>query len=187
MRKFKLQVQTTIDGFMAGPNGEMDWLTFDWSDDLAAHIGALTETVDTIVLGRKLAEGFIPHWAAQPEHETQEAIDTMNKTPKVVISRTVTESPWDNTVVVADAAATIRELKARPGGDIIAYGGGELVASLIAQGLFDELNLFVNPTAIGAGLPVFAATGTNQQFVLESATRFDCGVVGLRYVPAATA
>ncbi|MEU3011382.1 dihydrofolate reductase family protein [Nocardia asteroides] len=185
MRKFKLQVQTTIDGFMAGPNGEMDWLTFDWSDDLAAHIGALTDSVDTIVLGRKLAEGFIPHWAAQPEHETQEAIDTMNKTPKVVISRTITESPWDNTVVAADAAVAIRELKTGTGGDIIAYGGGELVASLIAQGLFDELNLFVNPTAIGAGLPVFAATGANQQFVLESATRFDCGVAGLRYVPAA--
>ncbi|MFC4127016.1 dihydrofolate reductase family protein [Nocardia rhizosphaerae] len=186
MRKFKLQVQTTIDGFMAGPNGEMDWMTFAWSDDLSAHVGALTDPVDTIVLGRKLAEGFIPHWAAQPEHETQESIDFMNKTPRVVISRTLTESPWDNAVVATDAAATIRDLKAREGGDIIAYGGSELVSGLIADGLFDELNLFVNPTAIGAGLPVFAATGTNQPYTLESATRFGCGVVGLRYVPVAS-
>ena len=57
MRKFKLQVQTSVDGYMAGPNGEMDWLTFSWTDDVKAYVTALTQSVDRIVLGRKLAEG----------------------------------------------------------------------------------------------------------------------------------
>lgn len=93
MRKFKLQVQTTVDGYMAGPNGEMDWMTVPWTDDLNAYSTALHEPVDCIVLGRKLAEGFIPAWAAGPDGEPQPAIDKMNETPKVVISNTLTESP----------------------------------------------------------------------------------------------
>jgi len=62
MRKLKLQVQMSVDGFIAGPNGEMDWLTFNWSDDLVTFVRELTASFDTIILGRKLAEGFIPHW-----------------------------------------------------------------------------------------------------------------------------
>ena len=86
MRKFKLQVQTSVDGYMAGPNGEMDWVTLPWTDDLNAYTDALTEPVDCIVLGRRLAEGFIPAWAAGPEGEDKESIDKMNKRPKVVFS-----------------------------------------------------------------------------------------------------
>ncbi|MER5770997.1 dihydrofolate reductase family protein [Streptomyces sp. NPDC001985] len=184
MRTFKLQLQTTVDGFMAGPNGEMDWLTFPWTDDIAAHIGALTEPVDCIVLGRKLAEGFIPTWAAGPEGEPREAVDKMNNTPKVVISRSLTESPWENTAVAGgDLAETVRRLKEQPGGDIITYGGATLVPELIARGLLDELHLFVNPTAIGAGLPVFGDTGGLQRFRLVEARQFDCGITGLHFEP----
>lgn len=67
MRKLKLQVQTTVDGYMGGPQGEMDWLTFPWTDDFTAYVTGLMENVDHIVLGRRLAEGFIPTWAAGPE------------------------------------------------------------------------------------------------------------------------
>jgi hypothetical protein len=62
--KFKLQVQTTVDGYMAGPSGEMDWTTSPWTDDIVAYVYALTETIDCIVLGRKLAEGFVQGRAA---------------------------------------------------------------------------------------------------------------------------
>src|SRR5690349_19099447 len=86
MRRFKLQVQTTLDGYMGGPNGEIDWATAPWSSDVNAYVEALMASVDTIVLGRKLAEGFIPAWAARPEGESAAAIDWMNDTPKVVIS-----------------------------------------------------------------------------------------------------
>jgi dihydrofolate reductase len=79
MRKLKLQVQMTVDGFIAGPNGEMDWLTFNWDNELKEYVGALTEPVDSIVLGRKLAQGFIPHWAANPELEGADKINENRK------------------------------------------------------------------------------------------------------------
>ena len=184
MRKFKLQVQTSVDGYMAGPNGEMDWMTLPWTDDINGYIDALTEPVDCIVLGRKLAEAFIPHWAAQPEDEDQESIDWMNDTPKVVISNTLTESPWENTVVAGgDLAETVNKLKAQLGGDMITYGGGTLVSGLIAKGLLDELHLFVNPTAIGVGMPVFANLGAQQRLRLVAAQPFDCGITGLHFEP----
>jgi dihydrofolate reductase len=184
VRKFKLQVQTSVDGYMAGPNGEMDWMTFPWTEDIEAYVNAVTEAVDCIVLGRNLAEGFIPAWAAGPEGEPQESIDFMNNTPKVVISNTLTESPWENTVVAGgDLAETVNQLKAQPGGDMIAYGGGTLVSDLIAKGLLDELYLFVNPTAIGAGMPVFANLETYERLRLVAAQPFDCGIAALHFEP----
>lgn len=184
MRKVKLQVQTSVDGYMAGPDGELDWLSGPWTDDIGAYIDAMTRTVDTIVLGRKLAEGFIPAWASGPEGEDQASIDWMNNTPKVVISNSLTESPWDNAVVAGgDLTETVTKLKAEPGGDLIVYGGGTLVADLVARGLIDELHLFVNPTAIGAGLPVFANSGVHQQLRLVAATPFECGIIALHFEP----
>jgi dihydrofolate reductase len=183
VRKFKLQVQTTVDGYMGGPNGEMDWTTVPWSDDLTAYGWALTEPVDCMVLGRKLAEGFIPAWEAGPEGETQASIDKVNDTPKVVISNTLTESPWDNAVVAGgDLAETVDRLKNESGGDMIAYGGGTLVRSLVAESLLDELHLFVNPVAIGAGIPVFP-NGDHQELRLVAAQPFDCGITVLHYEP----
>ncbi len=185
MRTFKLQTQITVDGYMGGPNGEMDWTTFPWTDDISAYVDALTEPVDCIVLGRKLAEGFIPAWAAGPEGEDQESIDWMNNTPKVVISNSLTDSPWENAVVAGgDLTETVSRLKAEPGGDMIAYGGGTLVRNLIANGLLDELHLFVNPTAIGAGMPVFPNLDANQQLRFVAARPFDCGITALHYQPA---
>ncbi len=181
MRKFKLQTQISVDGYMAGPNGEMDWMTFSWTDDLKAYVTALHESVDCLVLGRKLAEGFIPHWAAHPDDE---GADTMNNTPRVVISNTLTESPWENAVVAGgDLAETVNKLKAQPGGEMIAYGGGTLVSGLIAEGLLDDLHLFVNPTAIGTGMPVFANLDTYQQLRLVNAQPFDCGITVLHFEP----
>ena len=187
MRTFKLQVQTSVDGYMAGPNGEMDWMTLSWTDDMNDYVNALTEPVDCIVLGRKLAEGFIPAWASGPEGEDQASIDQMNNTPKVVISNTLTESPWENAVVAGgDLAGSVNELKAQPGGDMIAYGGGTLVRDLIAKGLLDELHLFVNPVAIGEGMPVFPRLDAHQRLRLVTARPFECGITALHLEPKRT-
>jgi dihydrofolate reductase len=183
MRKVKLQVQVSADLYMGGPNGEMDWMHFPWSDDFSAYTQALTDSVDTILLGRNLAEGFIPTWASGPKGETQETIDFMNNTPKVVFSKSLTESPWDNAVIAADLVQTVNDLKSREGRDLIVYGGSTLVQDMIANGLIDDLYLFVNPTAIGAGLPVFPSTGTHQPLTTVEARRFDCGVTVLHHQP----
>ncbi len=115
MRKLKLQIQTTVDGYMCGPNGEMDWMLFDWSDDVGSYIWDMTGSVDTIVMGRNLAQGFIPHWASKPESEPPEAVEWMNSRAKVVISNTLESSPWESAVIASgDGAESVeRDLNER--------------------------------------------------------------------------
>ncbi|HEY8584293.1 MAG TPA: dihydrofolate reductase family protein [Capillimicrobium sp.] len=184
MRRLKLQVQVSADGYMGGAEGDMSWALAPWSADVERYVEALMGSVDTILLGRRLAEGFIPAWAARPESESEEAIDWMNRTPKVVVSNTLQQSPWSNAVIErGDLRGVVARLKGQPGGDLIAYGGSALVTSLVGDDLADELHLFVNPTAIGAGLPVFPA-GRHVPLRLVGATPFACGIVALRYEPA---
>jgi len=189
MRKLKLQVQMSVDGFISGPNGEMDWMTFDWDDDLKACVTEITTPVDCIVLGRKLAQGFIPHWAAvaaSPDHPEFTAGKKFTETNKVVFTKTLGQSEWDNTVLAkGDLVDEISVLKEQDGNDIIAYGGGTFVSALIKHGLIDELNLFVNPVALGAGMPIFSNLESKQRFVLETSKAFSCGIVLIRYSKAA--
>lgn len=185
MRKLKLQVQLTIDGFISGPNGEMDWLTFDWDEALKQYVTDLTEPVDCIVLGRKLAEGFIPHWAgvaADPQNPEHAAGQKFAGTHKVVFTKTLEESGWANTVLAkGDLVDEITALKNQTGQDIIVYGGATFVSALIKHGLIDEYHLFVNPVAIGSGLPIFQALDSRLDLTLAKATSFACGIVVLQY------
>ena len=181
MRKLKLQVQMTVDGFIAGPNGEMDWLIFDWGNDVKKYVKEITEPVDCIVLGRKLAQGFIPHWAANP---TEEGADKINSVAKVVFTKTLDQSEWSNTKLAkGNLADEINTLKKQDGKDIIAYGGAAFVSSLIKEGLIDEYHLFINPAAIGNGMPIFKELQTKKDFTFIKATSFDCGIVVLHYEP----
>lgn len=179
MRKLKLQVQMTVDGFIGGPNGEMDWVIFNWDDALKNYVKELTEPVDCIVLGRKLAQGFIPYWTSHPE---QEGADIFVNTPKVVFTKTLEQSEWENTVLAkGELADEINNLKQQSGGDIIAYGGAAFVSSLIREGLIDEFHLLVNPVAIGSGLPIFNLLAGKQPLTLVKSTSFACGIVALQY------
>src|SRR5215211_6760189 len=108
MRKLKLQVQMTVDGYIAGPNGEMDFMVWNWDDQLKNYVTEITEPVDCIVLGRKLAEGFIPYWAtvaANPDHPEYTAGKKFTETTKVVFTKTLDQSKWDNTVLAKGGLA----------------------------------------------------------------------------------
>lgn len=183
MRKLKLQVQISIDGFIAGPNGEMDWMEWNWGDDINAYVGAITEAADTIVIGRKLAEGFIPYWDdAAKKDEPVKGAKEINSMPKVVFTKTITEHNWPNTsLATGSLEEEIATLKAEDGADIIAYGGGTFVSSLIKAGLIDEYYLLVNPTAVGIGLPIFAEHTGKLTLQLIEAKAFDCGITALHY------
>lgn len=183
MRKLKLQVQMSIDGFISGTNGEMDWLTFDWSEDLKEYVRRLTDPVDTILLGRKLAEGFIPHWTeALQSPEPEEGAEKFVHTPKVVFTKTLTTSEWDNTVLAkGDLSEEINILKNSEGRDLIVYGGSKFVSSLIKENLIDELHLFINPVVLGNGLAIFQSVNTKQNYKLVDVHKFNCGIVVLCY------
>lgn len=181
MRKLKLQVQMSVDGYIAGNDGALDWMEWNWDDELKKYVTEITEPVDCIVLGRKLAQVFIPHWATHPELE---GADKFNNTVKVVFTKTLEKSEWDNTVLAkGDLAEEINKLKSQEGKDIIAYGGASFVSSLIKQGLIDEYHLFINPSAIGNGMTIFKEIDHKHDFKLIKATQFECGIVVLHYEP----
>jgi dihydrofolate reductase len=141
--------------------------------------------MDTIILSRKLAEGFIPYWAdvkANPDHPENEAGKTFTDAPKIVFSKTLNKSLWDNTIVVnGDFVNEIKKLKNAPGKDIIVYGGAEFVSSLIKEDLIDEYYLFVNPVAIKEGLPIFDKIPDIKKLDLKESKSFDCGINLLCY------
>lgn len=184
MRKLKLQVQITIDGFIARTNGEMDFMVEDWDDALIEYIAALTKPVDCILLGRKLAEGFIPYWKSvseDPGNPENEAGRKFTQTSKVVFSRTLTDILGENTTVSNDMIADVKRLKSMEGGDVIVYGGGDFVANLIQLNLIDEYHLLVNPTAVGTGMAIFGKLEGNLNLKLITARAFDCGIALLAY------
>jgi dihydrofolate reductase len=185
MRKLKLQVQITVDGFISGANGETDWMTFNWSDDIKNYVDEITQPVDLILLGRNLATGFIPHWAAVAQdlsNPEREAGVKYSETPKIVFSKNLKKSEWKNTEVEnGDFVKRITQLKKTAGGDIIVYGGGKFVSSLIKEQLIDELNLFINPSIIGRGVPIFQEVTQMQNFEISETKQFECGIVLLKY------
>lgn len=189
MRKLKLQMQTTIDGFVAGPEGEMDWMTRNFDDDeLTEYINLLAGSSDTILMGRKMADGFVDYWIKLMESSEgfeYEIAKKMVDYPKVVFTKTLEESPWANTVLAkGDLAGEVTELKNQTGKDLIVYGGAGFVTSLIEENLIDEYYFFVNPAAIGKGMRIFDRLDSNFSLTLVKSRAFDCGVVVNRYEPA---
>lgn len=188
MRKLKLQMQISLDGFVAGPQGEMDWMVMDWSEDLNQYVAGIVADIDTIVLGRKLAEGFIPYWAgvaADATHPEQAGGRIFTDTPKVVFTHSMEQSPWVNTTLAKGGVADeVRQLKQQPGKSIYACGGAQFVSSLVRHHLIDEYFLLVNPSAIGAGLPIFKEAGDRRHLQLIEAVPFTCGIVAMHYRPA---
>ena len=190
MRKLKLQVQMSVDGFVGGPNGELDWMTWNMDDKLQEYINSLTDSSDTILLGRKMADGFIRHWTSmlsRPNDESYSFAKKMVDTPKVVFTKTLDETNpmvmgWYNTSLAkGNIEDDVNALKKVNGNDIIVYGGANFVSSLIAADLIDELHLFVNPAAIANGLKIFTQ---RTKLLLQNSTLYECGINVSVYKPA---
>jgi len=185
MRILKLQVQISLDGYIASTTSEPDWMTMNWSDDIKQYVDAITQPVDLILLGRNLASGFIPYWAAVAEDKDnpeKEAGIKFTETPKIVFSKSLKETAWENTQIEnGDLVVKIKELKNQPGNDIIVYGGGQFVSSLLREQLIDELHLFVNPVIMGNGMPIFQELNHMQRLEIMKTVQFECGIVLLKY------
>ena len=179
MRKLKLQMQITVDGFVAGPQGQQDWMT--WDANLHPFITQLTDSSDTILMGRKMSEGFVKYWeSVKPDSPEFEFAKKMVGMPKIVFSTTAKTIPGKN-VRVESSLDAVNKIKNQPGNDIIVYGGASFVASLIAKKLIDELNLFVNPVAIGEGLGIFNAKAPLK---LTASKAYPSGILVNSYRPA---
>ena len=185
MRKLKLHVAMSIDGCIAGPNNEMDWIDFTWNDKLREYEDRLHEPVDTIILGRKMTNEFISYWSNvmnKPEDPEYSFAKKMMETPKIVFTKTLIKSEWPNTkIATGDLKDEITKLKSQDGGDIIVYGGASFDSSLIKENLIDEFYLFINPVAIGNGRTIFKDLKEISKFNLIESIAFDSGTVLLHY------
>ena len=185
MRKLKLHVGMSIDGCIAGPNNEMDWIDFSWNEKLREFEDRLHEPVDTILLGRKMTNEFISYWSNvinKPGDREYTFAKKMIETPKIVFTKTLTKSEWPNTeIATGDLKEEITKLKSQEGGDIIVYGGASFDSSLIKENLIDEYYLFINPVVIGNGKTIFKDLKDIRKLSLVESITFDSGTVLLHY------
>jgi dihydrofolate reductase len=161
MRKLKVQVQMTLDGFVAGPNGELDWMWVGKRDEaILQRVIELADTCDTILLGRKMTREFIDHWENvldnQPASVEQPLAQKMVSMHKIVFSRSQTTIKGRNLELEnGELVTAVQALKKKPGKDIMVYGGATFVSALISQNLVDQYYIFRRPVAIGNGLSIF--------------------------------
>ena len=190
MKKLKLQMQVSIDGYISPLNHE-DWLVWSWGskwtwdDALRDYFTDLLKSISCVLLSRKMAqEGFINHWtsvANEMENPQSAFARIIKESDKVIFSHTMETAVWPNsTLAKGDYVNEVMTLKRKSKKDIIVFGGSTFVSSLISAGLIDEYYLFVNPIALGTGLKIF-----NERIDLKliTAQSFSCGVTVLKYVP----
>jgi dihydrofolate reductase len=182
MRKLKLQMRISVDGYVATPDGNEDW---SWYPDEKGWqlINELADSSDTLLLGRKMSENFIPHFEGfKPEDNKYDFAQKMVNIPKVIFTKSLDTAVGKNTTLVkGNLADEIHELKNQEGKDILVYGGASFVSSLIAGGHIDEFYLFVTPVLINKGLRIFDLLETHQKLNLISSTPLESGVVVLCY------
>ena len=138
----------SIDGCIAGPNGEMDWMVGLQDDKIMKYEYELMESIDTILLGRKMADVFISYWSdviKKPDDPWYAFGKKMIEIPKVVFTKTLNKSKWINTeIATGDLTDEIIKLKSRDGKDMIVYGGASFDSSLIKLGLIDEIGMLLS-------------------------------------------
>lgn len=152
MRKVTYGAACSLDGFIAGPNGEVDWLLY--SRDVYAIMKDYWQRIDTLLMGRKTWE------VANAIGSPPDADKMMAGITSYVFSRTLHALPPGKGELVSDTAGEfVRDLKRRRGKEICVFGGGELAQSLLAAGVIDEVGLNVHPVLLGTGVPLFRDAG----------------------------
>lgn len=185
MRRLVLFMHTSLDGLVAGPNGEMDWIIVD--EEIFDYAGRLTDQADTALYGRvtyQMMESYWPTAADKPDasrHDIQHSRWYMGVS-KVVLSTTLKGPTAANTQVVGEnVASRIQALKQAPGRNIVIFGSPTAAHSLMEYNLIDEFWLFQNPLLLGVGMPLFKNIKQKMNLRLAEAKAFSCGVVGLHY------
>lgn len=175
MRKIINSTYITVDGVIQNPQ---DWPSMGGFSDAGTKVQIeLLSRCDAILMGRHTYDLFAPVWPAMPANPLS---DRMNGLPKYVVSSTLVDPDWNNTTVIDhDPIGAIRSLKEQPGADIVQYGFGPLSRALLAEGLLDELRLWVHPFLLGTGTPddLLHRPGTSGSFTLTDATTLPSGII----------
>lgn len=183
MRKIVMFNRITLNGYFAGPDGEIDWFIHDPEVDRALHASM---DADTMLLGRLTYQLFAAYWPQVPSNpeasdEDRVLASELNQMTKVVFSRTLQRVTWENTMLLQDGLVDeARKMKGDEGGDIVIFGSGTLVKQLSAAGLIDEHLIVVTPVILESGMPLFEDV-RREELELLDAKGFATGNVLLHY------
>lgn len=185
MRNLIFFMHTSLDGFVAGLNGEMDWIKID--DEIFDFVATVTDKADAALYGRvtyDLMQSYWPTAADKPnasKHDKEHSA-WYGKVSKIVLSKTISEEGLVNTTVISDQLAeNINRIKEQDGKNILIFGSPSASHSLMSYGLIDEFWLFVNPVLLGNGIPLFKDITEMIKLKLVESKTFSCGVIALHY------
>jgi len=186
MRKIISFMHISLDGFVAGPNGEMNWIKVD--QEIFDYVGKRISESDTALYGRvtyQMMESYWPTAADKPnasKHDIEHSKWYKN-VHKVVLSKTMKDQNLTNTTIISDNLSDkINEIKKQPGKDIAVFGSPTATHSLIQLNLIDGYWLFVNPIILGQGIPLFAGIKDITKLKLLNTHQFTSGVTELNYI-----
>jgi dihydrofolate reductase len=183
MRKIVVSLSVSVDGFIEGPNREIDWHLVD--DELHEHFNQQLEAMSAFLSGRVTWELMAAFWPTADRDPTAsppvvEFARIWRDMPKFVYSRTLERAGWNTTIVRDVNPAQVEKLKAQPGGDM-ALGGADLAAAFRRHGLIDEWRIYVHPVVIGRGKPLIQPSDARLDLRLIETRAFGNGVVLVRY------
>jgi dihydrofolate reductase len=175
----------SLDGFVAGPNGEMNWIKVD--EELFDYIGKRIAETDAALYGRvtyEMMENYWPTAGDKPgasKHDIEHS-SWYKKAHKIVLSRTMKDKALPNTTIISDSLTDrINEIQQQPGSEILLFGSPTATHALIQQDLIDGYWLFVNPIILGQGIPLFAGIKDKTKLSLVNTRPFTSGVTELNY------
>jgi dihydrofolate reductase len=183
MGKIVLMMSVSVDGYIEGPDREIDWHMVD--DELHRHFNEQLGAMGAFLSGRVTYELMAEFWptADQDPSSSEPMVEyarIWRDTPKVVYSRTLERAGWNTTIVREVVPSEVQQLKDRTGGDL-ALGGADLAAAFLRQDLVDEYRIYVHPVRIGRGKPLFAPSDATVQLQFAESRTFGNGVVLLHY------
>ena len=182
MRKIISFMHISLDGFVAGPNGEMNWIKVD--EEIFDHVGKLIGPGDTALYGRVTYQMMESYWptAAASRHDVEHS-KWYAKVHKLVLSKTMKGAALTNTTIISDNLSNnINEIKKQDGADILLFGSPTATHALIQLGLIDGYWLFVNPIILGQGIPLFTGIKDKIKLKLLATRQFTSGVTELSYI-----
>ena len=184
MRKLIYAMNSSLDGYVAGPNGDLDWVIAD--EELHEYSAQLLKTADIVLFGRVTYQLLESYWPTVNENSTMtrgeiEYAQTINSLRKIVYSKTLSNVGWNTEIVKEISPEEINRMKQQPGKDIALAGGANTASIFLQNGLIDEMIILVHPAVLGGGKPLFSGTRKNIRLDLSGTHTLGSGVVALQY------